>query len=275
LTTGFLTAIVTALALLNLWMFFQMPSMIFFPVRTLDATPDTWGLAYEDAWFTAADGNRLHGWYIPNENARLTMLFMHGNAGNISHRSDSIRIFHDAGMHVFIFDYRGYGNSEGAVSEDGIYADARAAWSYLLKTRGARPEDIIIFGRSLGATAAARLASEVRPAGVILESTFSSARAMADRVLPGLSRLIYLRYRLDTIGNVKNISAPLLVMHSPDDEIIPYSLGRSVFEAARPPKEFYDLRGDHNGGFLASQPGYGRRIAEFIGRPAAKSKPGN
>jgi fermentation-respiration switch protein FrsA (DUF1100 family) len=253
-----------ALGVLNGWMYLQQSSMTFFPYRDMQATPRDWGLAYENATFDTEDGVSLHGWYIPRQGAKRTLLFFHGNAGNISHRGESITIFHRLGLNVFIFDYRGYGQSEGRPGEKGFYRDAAAAWRYLTGTREVDQQDVVIFGRSLGGAVAARLASEVHPGALILESTLSSSRDFAHAVFPLLSRLIVLRYDFDTADYVQRVSCPLLVLHSPQDEIMPFRLGEKVYEVANEPKVFIEMTGDHNAGFLMSQPGYERQVGEFL-----------
>jgi len=261
-----LVAVLVALGLLNGWMFLQQPGMIFFPYRDLDAAPSDWGYAYEDVFITTADDVRLHGWYIPHPEARRVLLFFHGNAGNISHRGDSIAIFHRLGLNVFIIDYRGYGRSQGSPSEQGLYRDAAASWRYLTETRGFDPGEVVLFGRSLGGAVAAQLASTVQPGGLILESTLSSARDFARSVFPLLSRLVVVRYGFDTVRSVVLVHCPVLVLHSPDDEIMPFALGEKVYAAAGQPKRLVKLHGDHNGGFLLSQPGYQRELGAFINR---------
>ncbi|HHJ20674.1 MAG TPA: alpha/beta hydrolase [Gammaproteobacteria bacterium] len=252
------------LALLNGCMHLQQPSMTFFPYATLDQTPAEWGVAYEDVFLDTADDVRLHGWYIPRHDSRQVLLFFHGNAGNISHRGASVEIFHQLGLNVFIFDYRGYGKSQGKPDENGLYEDARAAWRYLTNERKFDQKDIILFGRSLGGAVAAELAAEVQPGGLILESTFSSAREVANVIFPVLSRLIVLRYDFNTAAHMRQITSPVLVLHSPDDEIIPLRLGEQVFQAANEPKSFVKMRGGHNNGFLMSQPDYERALGAFI-----------
>lgn len=255
----------TVVLLINALMWILQPGMVFYPTRALAATPADWGLAFEDVELTADDGTRLHGWYIQYPDATHTLLFFHGNAGNISHRGDSIAIFNRLGLSVLIVDYRGYGRSAGRASEAGLYLDALAARDYLVEACGVDPASILIFGRSLGASVAADLASRVPSGGVILESGFSSARDMARHLYPGLHRVLYLRFDFDAAERLSHVSSPVLVLHSRDDEIVPYALGRKLFEAARAPKRFVDLRGDHNSGFLASQPDYERSLAAFIG----------
>jgi fermentation-respiration switch protein FrsA (DUF1100 family) len=245
-------------------MYLQQAAMIFFPDRLLNATPASWGLAYEDVFLSAEDGVELHGWYIPRQGSNRVLLFMHGNAGNISHRGESIAIFHRLGLNVLIFDYRGYGQSQGEPSEHGLYQDAAAAWQYLIETRGFDSQDIILFGRSLGGAVAAKLASEVQAGGVILESTFSSARDVAASLFPILSRLIVLRYGFDTAAYLNGVVCPVLVLHSPEDDIIPFYLGEKVYQAAGEEKLFVKIQGDHNGGFLQSQPRYEQELGRFI-----------
>jgi fermentation-respiration switch protein FrsA (DUF1100 family) len=201
---------------------------------------------------------------MPRHGAKRTLLFFHGNAGNISHRGASVEIFHRLGLNVFIFDYRGYGKSQGKPDENGLYKDARAAWRYLINERGFDQEDIILFGRSIGGAVAADLAAEIQPGELILESTFSSARDVANAIFPVLSRLIFLRYEFNAVAHISRVTCPVLVLHSPDDEIIPFRLGEKVFQAANEPKSFVKMSGDHNGGFLMSQPDYERALGAFV-----------
>ena len=251
-------------AALNVWMYLQQPAMIFFPVDEFYQTPPDWGLDYEDVSLTTSDGLRLHGWYLPHQDSNKVLLFFHGNAGNISHRGESLAVFHELGLNVLIIDYRGYGRSQGSPSENGVYRDARAAWDYLRQSKGFASTHIILFGRSLGGAVATRLAANVQPGALILESTFGSARDMAAAVFPLLHRLIFLRFRFNSAQVIKRVESPLLVLHSPDDDIIPYRQGRRVFEAANEPKRFVKMRGDHNSGFVQSQPAYKSELNEFI-----------
>jgi fermentation-respiration switch protein FrsA (DUF1100 family) len=263
--TSLLIYLAVILGLVAGGLYAMQPAMVFLPARELAATPADWGLEYEDVWIEAEDGLRLHGWYLPHPpGARKVLLFFHGNAGNISHRQASLEIFHRLGLNVLILDYRGYGRSEGRPSEQGLYRDARAAWAHLVEVRGVAPPDIVLFGRSLGGAVAAQLASEVQPGALILESTFSSARDLAREIYPLLSWLIVSRYEFDTVARLAQVRCPVLVLHSREDEIIPFALGRRVYAAARQPKMFQTLRGDHNGGFLLSQPGYARMLADFL-----------
>jgi fermentation-respiration switch protein FrsA (DUF1100 family) len=247
--------------------YFRQSSLIYYPNiagRNLDASPQQIGLAFEDVELLTEDKVRLHGWFIPSDNARGTLLFFHGNAGNISHRLDSIAIFNRMNLDVFIFDYRGYGQSQGRVSETGTYLDAAAAWFYLVETRAIDADEIIVFGRSLGASIAAWLASRHRPAALILESSFSSVPSMAQRLYPFLPVKWLASFSYDTRQYVSRIECPLLVAHSKDDEIISYAEGRLVFDAAPADKQFLDMRGGHNDGFIATGQAYSDRLNRFI-----------
>lgn len=252
---------------LTFLIYFFQSSLIYYPNvagRNLSATPQQIGLAFEDVELVTQDQVRLHGWFIPSDDARGTVLFFHGNAGNISHRLDSIAIFNRMNLDVFIIDYRGYGQSQGRVTEKGTYRDAEAAWSYLTATRGIDANRIIVFGRSLGASIAAWLASRHRPGALILESSFSSVPSMAQRLYPFLPVKWLSTFRYDTRQYVSNINCPLLVVHSKTDEIIPYDEGRSVFDAAPAAKRFLDIRGGHNDGFFVTGQAYVDGLSTFI-----------
>ena len=262
--SSYLLSLLIGLLIINVWMYLQQPNMTFFPMAELEDTPANWGLAYEDVHFKSADGVALHGWYLPHTGSRQVLLFFHGNAGNISHRCDSLAVFHRLGLNVLIIDYRGYGQSEGTPSEQGLYRDAMAAWHYLVDEKGFAGNQVVIHGRSLGGAIATDLASKVSARGLILESTFSSAGDFSRLVFPVLSRLVVRRYQFNSAEKISRINAPLLAMHSPDDEIVPYSLGERLFKAASEPKQFSTLRGDHNSGYVISQPEYENEIAEWL-----------
>lgn len=262
--TSYVIVFVVTLLLLNVWMYFQQPRMIFYPLRELHQTPADWGLDYEDVTLYTADDVQLHGWYIPHSQSQHVLLYFHGNAGNISHRRDSIEIFHRLGLNVFIIDYRGYGQSKHTPSEQGLYQDATAGWNFLTEEKGFTNNQILIFGRSLGGAVAARLASGVQARGLILESTFSSARDFARGVFPVLSRLVLMRYDFNTAESIQLVNDPVLVLHSPDDEIMPFHLGWKVYELANQPKHFVHMRGDHNNGFLQSQPEYQQQLDHWL-----------
>jgi hypothetical protein len=238
--------------------------LLYFPIAALAATPAQIGLEYEEIFLTAADGTRLAAWFVPAKDALGVILFCHGNAGNISHRLDSLEIFHSLGLSTLIFDYRGYGASEGDPTERGTYEDAEAAWHFLVRDRGIPAGEIILFGRSLGGAVAAWLAARESPQALILESSFTSVPDLASSLYPFFPVRLLSRYRYDTRKELQQIRCPLLVVHSPQDEIIPFSHGKALYESAPSPKKFLEIAGDHNTGFLRSKAEYTRGLAEFI-----------
>jgi fermentation-respiration switch protein FrsA (DUF1100 family) len=192
------------------------------------------------------------------------VLFCHGNAGNLSDRLDSIKIFHDLGQSVLIFDYRGYGRSSGKISEKGTYLDAEAAWDYLIRIKHKSSKDIVIFGRSLGGAVAAETALSKDPAGLILESTFMSVPAIARKYYTWLPVGLIAKYRYATVDKIGLIVCPKLIVHSKDDEIIPLEHGRKIYEKAVPPKEFLEIKGGHNEGFMFSGDTYREGLRRFL-----------
>ena len=192
-------------------------------------------------------------------------MFFHGNAGNISHRLDSIEIFHQLGLDTLIIDYRGYGQSSGKKTEQGTYLDAQAAWSYLVDERGVPAGEIIIFGRSLGGAVGAWLGARHTPAAVIIESSFTSGVDMARRLYPFLPARLITRLRYPVAQYARQLDGPVLVVHSRNDEIIPFEMGQSIYAAVKQRKSFLELRGDHNNGFFISRHDYVAGLDDFIG----------
>ena len=251
------------LALAILIYFFQA-RLVFYPSRTLGQTPADINLDYEEVFLQGQDAVEIHGWWLPAENGRATLLFLHGNAGNISHRLDSLKIFHDLGLATLIIDYRGYGKSRGKPSEPGTYLDAMAAWRYLTEDRDIEPQQIIIFGRSLGGAVAVWLAANTPAAGLIMESTFTSIVDIGRQHYPYLPVKYLARIHYPSIDLIARINSPLLVIHSPEDEIIPYRLGQALYDQAGEPRYFLEISGAHNGGFLESGRRYTQGLDAFI-----------
>jgi len=248
-------------------MYFAQDRLLFLPNvpgRALQLSPAHLGLAFEDLQLPTEDGETLHGWYIPAAQDARTLLFFHGNAGNISHRLESLAIFHRLGLNVLIIDYRGYGRSTGTPSEAGTYADASAAWRYLTETRALDPARIVLFGRSLGGAVAIELASRVRPAALLVESTFTSVPDMAAQLYPWLPVRWLARLRYPSQARIARILCPLLVLHSRGDEIIPFTHAQALYAAAPHPKLLFAMRGGHNDGFLATGGAYVDALAAFI-----------
>ena len=245
---------------------------IYFPERRIAMTPDAVGLSYESVQIETEDGVTLAGWFVPAEPSRGVVLFCHGNAGNISHRLDSIRLFNRLGLSTFIFDYRGYGQSGGRTTERGTYRDVEAAWRYLLDTRGIEPAEIVVFGRSLGGAIASWLAQERTPAALIVESTFTSVPELAAKLYPIYPVRWLARFNYNAAEYVTRVNCPILVVHSRDDDIIPFIHGRLLFDAANEPKEFLEIRGSHNDAFVVSGKQYQDGLDAFISRYAGTSE---
>ncbi len=263
---SFLTIAVSVYLALTLMLYLFQGRMVFLsnlPGRTLTASPNDIGLDYEDISLTTSDNERLHGWYIPAANSRGVLLFFHGNAGNISHRLESIKIFHELDLDTLIIDYRGYGQSTGEASEQGTYLDAQAAWDYLINNRRIPAHRIIIFGRSLGGAIGAWLGVQNTPAAVIIESSFSSGADMAHRLYPFLPTRLITRLKYPVADYAGRLNCPVLVVHSRHDEIIPFSMGQEIYAAVKQQKKFLELRGDHNNGFLVSQGEYIAALKDF------------
>lgn len=238
-------------------------ALIYHPVAGLEGSPADLGLPFEEVRVTAEDGLRLHGWHVPGRRA-ATLLYCHGNAGNISHRLGKLRRMRERlGVGILIFDYRGYGASAGVPSEEGTYRDARAFRGWLRKRDPAGTSPVVYFGGSLGAAVAAALAAEDPPAALVLEAPFTSVAAMVNRTLPGAGRLFRTRY--DTLGRIPAIRAPLLVLHGDADEVVPFGHGRALFEAAREPKAFFPIPGAHHDDTyeVGGEP-YWRAWADFL-----------
>ncbi|MGQ0811522.1 MAG: alpha/beta hydrolase [Nitrospiraceae bacterium] len=223
------------------------------------------GLPLENVWFRAADGTKLFGWYVESSATPAVILWCHGNAGNIIHRLDNLQELHRIGFSVFLFDYRGYGRSEGRPSERGLYSDAVGSYEYLTRQRRIRPERLIIFGRSLGAAVAGELAVQRPASAMILESCFPSVEALA-KFHYGLPLHWLLGARFSLIDRLPALSLSKLIIHGDLDDIVPLELGRQVFEAATQPKLFYVVRGaDHNNLYHVGGAPYFHRLKEFIG----------
>jgi fermentation-respiration switch protein FrsA (DUF1100 family) len=228
------------------------------------------GLPLEEVWFQSGDGAKLFGWYVEARADAAVVLWCHGNAGTVINRLENLRELCRLGLSVFLFDYRGYGRSQGRPSEDGLYQDAIGAYDYLTRVRQIRPERIVIFGRSLGAAVAADLASMKPAAGLILESPFPSIAAVARHHYGGMPVHWLLGAEFKLIDRLPQLSLPKLVIHGDQDDIIPIEFGRQVFEAAKPPKQWYAIAGaDHNNTYQVGGRVYFRQFADFIRRAIA------
>ena len=263
----FTTMAAIAYGALALVIFFSQASLIYYPEtgRNIIAAPDYVGLAYESVEISTADGETLHGWFVPAPAANGTVLFFHGNAGNISHRMEYLLMFHRLGYNTFIFDYRGYGQSSGSPSEAGTYLDAQSAWRYLTEAKDIPPARIVLFGESLGGAVAAWLAMNEKPGMLALASVFTSVPDMAAKIYPFLPVRLLSRFDYNTIEYLQSVTCPVFIAHSPQDEIVPFAHGRALYQAAPEPKQFLELQGGHNTGFIFMQEDWVKALGEFIG----------
>lgn len=229
--------------------------------RTPAAAPFNWKF---ESVTLEVNGEKTDAWYIPVENTKGTILLSHGNGGNIADRMEHYAILRDLGYDVFAYDYGGYGNSTGKPSEKRCYADIRAAWKYLTETRGIPANKIVLYGESLGGGATCDLATEEQPRAVILQCTFLSVTKMAKEIFPFVPVRLLLRHNFDSESKIRMITAPILIMHSQDDTIIPYRHGRGLFELANKPKTFLELRGDHNDCIFTSGTTYILGVQRFL-----------
>lgn len=257
-------ALIAYLLVALLAMLFE-ESLIFFPSPYPNGDWQPAGLGQEEVYFQAADGTRLHGWHVPHDQPRAVMLFCHGNAGNVTHRADSLRALHNGvGVAVFVFDYRGYGRSAGRPSEEGIIADARAARAWLAQRAAVPEQEIVVLGESLGGAVAVHLAAEDGAGALVLESTFTSVADMGAELYPWLPVRYLIRTRLDSLSKIAKYHGPVLISHGDCDTIVPFAHAQRLFRAANEPKEFVAMTGcDHND---PRTPEYYRSLAEFLDR---------
>ena len=246
-----LSIIVAVYIGLGVFLFLMQSKMLYQPRREYSYKPKDYGLDYEAVDLTTLDGIALKSWFIHSESAEKTILFCHGNAGNISHRLDTLKMFHELGLNCLIVDYRGYGQSTGKPTEKGTIIDIKAGWDWLIEEKGLQPEQIILFGRSLGGSIAAIVAQDVNPGGLVIESAFTSFDDVGSHYYPWLPVRLFSLFNYSTVEAVEQVNCPVLVIHSQNDEIVPYKFGQQIFAAANEPKQFADLKGSHNGGFYS------------------------
>jgi fermentation-respiration switch protein FrsA (DUF1100 family) len=232
------------------------------------------GLPLEDVWLTTTDGVRLHGWYVEASDRRAVLLWCHGNAGNIIHRLENLGELHRRGLSVFIFDYRGYGQSAGRPSEPGLYLDALAAYDYLVQERRVSPAELVVFGRSLGAAVAGEVARQRPIAGLILETPLPSVKAVARQAFGGLPVEGLVRARFDLVKRLREVRVPVLILHGDHDDVIPFALGQAVYAAAQEPKRFYRIPGaGHNDTYVVGGEAYFQQLLQFVHEVSPRAHP--
>jgi len=255
--------IAASLGLIFLYVKHLEAKSVFFPSKGLQATPADIDLTFQEVYLNTKDGVQIHGWFLPHQEAKYTLLFCHGNGGNLSSRLDKILILEQAKVNIFIIDYRGYGLSSGKPKESGLYLDAKAGYDYLINKKNIKPEQIILYGESLGAAVIIDLASREKVGGLIAEGAFSSGRDIGKVFYPYVPKFI-LPNILDSLGKINKIKAPKLFLHSADDEIIPIKLGKKLYQAAPEPKYFVEVSGSHNSIYSDSENKYLVSIIAFL-----------
>ncbi len=252
--------------LLLIYVYLNQKKMVYYPLKDLEGDPSNLGFEFREIFLTTADNMTIHSWYIPSEKNMGVILFCHGNGGNLSHRLDTIRIFHELGFNFFIFDYRGYGQSTGKPSEEGTYLDSESAVDYLINELKFKPEEIIIMGRSLGGPIAARLAGKYNVRALILESTFTSVPDLGRDFYPYLPVKLLVRYKYPTIEYIQKCKCPILLIHSRLDEMISFKHFEKLHEASPETPEVLEIIGSHNSGYIASEEIYKSGLENFFNK---------
>lgn len=239
--------------------------IIFYPDKALDDSPSNWNLPYRDIQFLTPDGQKLHGWFFPVSAKSPVLLFCHGNAGNVSHRIENIKFLVKRDISVFIFDYRGYGQSSGRPSEKGVYIDGIAAYDYLTEIEKISPDRILVFGRSLGGSVAIEVALQRSVKCLIIESTFTSTKDMAKTIFPFFVVSPFLPHNYNNIFKIADVSVPKLIIHGKNDKIVPFTMGKRLFAQATGQKTFLLLDGaKHNDTYIIGGKDYFEAISNFI-----------
>lgn len=254
--------VLIVIGLLVLFLRYIEARTLFYPTKEVASFPDRAGLEFQDVFFTTTDNLKLNGWFIPGEDAEYTILFCHGNAGNITHRIEKLRFFNELGCNVFIFDYRGYGKSPGKPSEAGLYKDTKAAYDYLL-SQGISADQIIGYGESIGGAAIVELALKEKMKAMILDSTITNVKDMVKCTYPFIPYWLF-SSRFDSESKIRSIVIPKLIVHSLNDEIVSFRLGRKLYAAASEPKDFLQIYGGHNSNFYESEELLKTTVSNFI-----------
>ncbi len=247
-------------------------SSLYYPHKAVYQTPADRSIAYSEVFFTTTDGQILNGWWVPAPDARFTVLYCHGNAGNIANRLHKVKFFHELGVNFFIFDYRGYGKSTGWPREQGLYRDAMAAYDYLITRPGVDKTKIVFYGKSLGAAVAIDLATRRPAAALVVESGFASAALRGQELLPFLPVQWLMRQRFDSLKKIKGVTIPKLIVHGRQDEVIGFHHGRMLFDAAPQPKQFLAIEATHNDDTFVTSPAYHKILSEFLAGLDSKIK---
>ncbi|MCM8813400.1 MAG: alpha/beta hydrolase [Candidatus Omnitrophica bacterium] len=259
-----LMMIVVAIIVFRVYFIFLEQKGLYHPYKEIPETPQNVGIAFEDVHFKTADGQTLNGWFVPAPGARLTVVYCHGNAGNITHRLHKVKFFHEMGLNFFIFDYRGYGKSTGKPSEQGLYLDAQAAYDYAVSRSDVDKERIIVYGKSLGGPVAAELCVRRKARALVLEGSFASVALRAQELYPFLPMNLLITQKYETMVKVKGLTIPKLIAHARQDEVISFRHAERLFAAAAEPKQLLPFDGGHNDDVYVTSAAYRAELEKFL-----------
>lgn len=261
-----LFAVIFVLVAFKVFFILLEQKSLYHPYKEIPETPKDRGITFEEINFRTTDGHLLNGWFVPAKDAKATLLYCHGNAGNIYHRLHKVKFFHEIGLNFFIFDYRGYGKSAGKPSEKGLYKDAQAAYDYLVSRNDVDKNKIVVYGKSLGGPVAADLCVNRQASALILEGSFASVALRAQQLYPFLPMKVLITQKYDTMSKVKDLRIPKLIAHGRQDEVISFRHAEILFAAAAEPKQFLPFDGGHNDDIYVSSSAYKQELLKFLTR---------
>jgi len=264
LTGKILIRVIIYLMIFRIYFLFLEQRNLYYPNKEIENTPDKWAIGYEDINFPTPDGKSLNGWFIPADGATVTILYCHGNGGNISHRIHKILFFHEMGFNVFVFDYRGYGRSKGFPTEGGIYKDTLAAYDYLVSRDDVNRDKLVVYGKSLGGAIATELCTKREASALILESALASVEMRAKEMFPYLPMKLLTWQKYDALKKVKSITIPKLITHGQDDQVISFGHGLALFNNAAEPKKFIPFSGGHNEDVYTTSDEFKAELTKFL-----------
>jgi fermentation-respiration switch protein FrsA (DUF1100 family) len=259
-----LLIIIVGAIIFKIYFIFLEQKSLYHPERNIPENPANLGIVYEEVNFKTNDGKLLNGWFVPVKNAKVTVLYCHGNAGNIYHRLHKVKFFYDMGVNFFIFDYRGYGKSSGNPSEKGLYKDAQAAYDYIASRRDVDKNKIVVYGKSLGGPVAADLCLHKQASALILEGSFASVALRAQQLYPFLPMKLLITQKYDAMAKAKDIHIPKLIAHARQDEVISFRHGEILFKSAAEPKQFLPFDGGHNDDVYVTSAAYMENLRKFL-----------